>query len=357
MMSSDLDPTALERRWRELAPPEAVSSAGGIYELTPRQGSSRLSFVDVPYDPRQERHWADAARVADYASHLPATVRGGGTVLDVGPGDGWPALPLAHSLPDARVIGIDPSPRRVGVCRANGLRLGIANASFIAGDAAGLPLADASIDLATAAASLEEAADPLAALREIGRVLRPSGVLRASYQVWELPRPRLETIALLEGVAPDGSPRLLYQYTRRDQDPPRERRSVLVLPADGEAATIHREALVAGADAPRALGETLLEAGSDLGLALLEQLAPHAERSLVVELQRWTTDWLVAALLDAGFAEARGTAHSGDLAREHGRRLIAEDRVPDIERFAAITRDLGRRAPATRGSRTVTAVR
>ena len=50
----------------------------------------------MPYDPRREQHWADAARVADYASALPEE---GTRVLDFGPGDGWPALPLAATLP------------------------------------------------------------------------------------------------------------------------------------------------------------------------------------------------------------------------------------------------------------------
>lgn len=353
-MSSEQELTDLERRWRELAPPEAVTSAAGIYELAARQGSGRLSFVDVPYDPQQERHWADAARVADYASHLPD---GGALVLDVGPGDGWPSLPLAEALPHATVLGVDPSPRRVEVCRANAARLGLGNAHFVAADASRLPVGDATVDLITAAASLEEAAAPSAVLRELARVLRPGGVLRASYQVWELPAPLLETVALLAGVGADGAPRLLYQYTRRDQHPPRERRYVLVLPAEGAAAAAHRDALVASAEAPRALGETRLEVGSALGAPLLERLAPQAERSLVVELQRWTTDWLVRALLDAGFAEARATAHTGDAARLAGRELIASGRVPDLEDFAAATQDIGQRVSRDPGSRMVTAVR
>ncbi|MEX2228728.1 MAG: class I SAM-dependent methyltransferase, partial [Dehalococcoidia bacterium] len=108
--------TAVERRWRELAPPVRVASGRGLYERLPLWTSGNLPFVDVPYDARSEAHWADAARVADYAAALPA---GGRRVLDFGPGDGWPALPLAAALPGVAVIGVDPSPRRVAVCRAN----------------------------------------------------------------------------------------------------------------------------------------------------------------------------------------------------------------------------------------------
>jgi ubiquinone/menaquinone biosynthesis C-methylase UbiE len=353
-MNTTRDLTSMERRWQALAPPEVATSAAGIYELAARQGSGRISFVDVPYDPQQERHWADAARIADYASHLPA---GGATVLDIGPGDGWPALPLAAALPRAVVFGLDPSPRRVEVCRANAARLAVENATFVVGDAAQLPLADASIDLVTAAASLEEAADPAAALHELARVLRPGGVLRASYQVWELDEPRLETVALLDGLAPNGARCLLYQYTRRDREPARERRYVLVLPAAGEAAAIHRDALVASAEAPRALGETRLEPGSELGEPLLARLTPFAVRSLSVELRRWTTDWLVEALLDIGFAEACATAHSGDAAREHGRLLIGAGEAPDLEEFASATTAIGRRVACEPGSRMITAIR
>ncbi|MDA0270637.1 MAG: class I SAM-dependent methyltransferase [Chloroflexi bacterium] len=247
----DLSP--LERRWRELVPPEEVDSARALYEGAPLWSNRQLPFVDVPYDAAREQHWADAARVADYASHLPP---GGRVVVDIGPGDGWPAVPLAARLPTATVIGIDPAPRRTAVCRANAERLALSNATFITGDASALPLRDASVDLVTASQSLEESSDPARVFEEIARVLRPGGVLRASFQVWRLPTPAFETVALTAGR--DG---LLYSYSRRTQAPARERRSVLVVPSDGPAAAIHREALIASADAPRAYGETLLEPG------------------------------------------------------------------------------------------------
>ena len=82
----------MERTWGELAPPRWADSARAIYELLPFQRYRQLPFVDVPYDPRREEHWADAARIADFASWLP---EGATTVLDVGPGDGWPSIPLA----------------------------------------------------------------------------------------------------------------------------------------------------------------------------------------------------------------------------------------------------------------------
>ena len=342
--------TAIEARWHAIVPPEVVDSARALYAWMPRQRSGALPFVDDPYDARREAHWADAARVADYASMLP---EGGTRILDFGPGDGWPSLPLAAALQHAHVLGVDPAPLRAEVCRRNGARLGIANAAFVVGDGTALPVASASIDLVTAAASLEEVREPEAAFVEIARVLRPGGVLRASYQVWRLAVPRFETITLDGGVDS-----LVYTYAVRTQDPPRERRYVLVLPADGEAARLHAEALVASAEARRAYGETLVDAVSPLGVPLLERLAPLARRSLVVELRRWTTDWLLDTLRAAGFAEVRATVHTGDLARLVGRQLIASGEAEALApHFDAITRALGEASAQQPGESMVTAIR
>lgn len=345
--------TALEQRWRAVAPPEWTSSAAAVYERTRLWNGGHLPFVDVPYDARQPRHWADAARVADYAAALPPCEGHVPVIVDIGPGDGWPSLPLANALPEARVLGIDPAPRRARVFHANARRLALHHALAVVADAASLPLATGSVDLVTAAMSLEEAADPHAAFREIARVLRPGGVLRASYQVWRLAAPVVETVSLLD--ATDG---LLYGYTVRTQEPPRERRYLLLLPRDGEAAAMHTEALVAAADAPRAYGETLLRADSALGAPLLDRLAPLALRSLAVEVRRWTTGWLLEALRGAGFAEVRATQHPGDLARGIARRLLARNETEAMTaQFAALTRAIGEAAGALPGEEMVTATR
>ena len=106
-----------------------------------------------------------------------------------------------------------------------------------------MPLGEGCADLVVASYSLEECADPEAALREIHRVLRPGGVVRVAYQRWELREPAVESVTLLEGAG--GT--LLYQYARRTLEPARERRYTLVVPGEGEAAAIHSEAVVAAA--------------------------------------------------------------------------------------------------------------
>ena len=326
-MPSLVHPSPIERWLLANAAPEPLDSARALYERMPRQRDGQLPFVDVPYDPRREDHWADAARIADYLAHIPPHARTHRAlrVLDVGPGDGWPSLPMAAARPDADVLGVDPSPRRARACSANAARLELANARFVTADAAALPLADGSVDLVTAASSLEEASAPEAVLAELRRVLRPGGALRASYQNWRLPAPEVESVLLWDGVDASSRPIRLYTYVRRLQDPPLERRYTLELPADGEAAQLHQQALEAAALGRRAYGETLLAGtvASSLGVELLERLAPHARRSTVVELRRWTTAWLRDALKRAGFAEVRATAHPGELARHLGRALIA----------------------------------
>jgi release factor glutamine methyltransferase len=48
------------------------------------------------------------------------------TVLDVGTGSGAIALAVADELPDARIVGVDPSPAAVALARENAEQLGLA---------------------------------------------------------------------------------------------------------------------------------------------------------------------------------------------------------------------------------------
>lgn len=346
------EPTAIERWFTTHLPPTPRTSAEALYALMPQQRGGQLPFVDVPYDPWREEHWAEAARIADYVAHLPAHAR---RVLDVGPGDGWPALPVAAACPTVQVVGIDPAPLRAHVCAENAARLGIGSARFLAGDAARLPFADSTFDLVTAASSLEEAAEPAAVFAELRRVLRPGGALRASYQDWALLPGDLETVLLWDGRM-EAQPVRCFTYVRRVRVPAIERRYTVVLPADGPAVTQHEALLLAAAAAPRAYGESVCTPA--LGMAALERIAPFALGVTVVELQRWTTEWLVEALRAAGFGEVRASVHPGELGRRFARALLRDGQM---ERFAPLfaeaTRALGTLAGSQPGRGVVAAVR
>ena len=92
-----------------------------------------------------------------------------------------------------------------------------------------------------------------------------------------------------------------------------------------------------------------------LGVELLERLAPYAVASLAVELSRWTTGWLMEALSEAGFAEVRGTLHSGERGRAYGRERIASGDAVDLEEFGVLSWEIGERAASTDGEGMVTA--
>lgn len=97
-----------------------------------------------------------------------------GEVLEIGFGTGLnlPALPA----PVTRVLAVDPMHRAVQ--RASGrIAGGHAEVRFVGPDAQHLPLEDASIDTALCTWSLCSIEDPVAAVAEVARVLRPGGAL------------------------------------------------------------------------------------------------------------------------------------------------------------------------------------
>ena len=112
-----------------------------------------------------------------------------GSVLEVGVGTG---RQLPHHPASAQVTAVDPDGAALAVAarRSPGTRLVVATAEA-------LPFDDASFDWVVVALALCTVGDPDAALREMRRVLRPGGRLRALEHV----RSQHPTIARAQAVA------------------------------------------------------------------------------------------------------------------------------------------------------------
>ena len=97
-----------------------------------------------------------------------------GRVLEVGVGSGL-NFPLYGKQVEI-VFGIDPSPRLLTLARRRAAAAGI-HADFLLGSATAIPLADNSVDTIVMTWTLCSIPDPLVALREMRRVLKPGGKL------------------------------------------------------------------------------------------------------------------------------------------------------------------------------------
>jgi SAM-dependent methyltransferase len=99
------------------------------------------------------------------------------TVVDIGAGTGTLALAALARWPNMRVIGVDPARRMLDLAMEAARRAGLGGRlSVDVGDAAGLPLADASVDAAMSSFVIQLTPNRAAAVREAFRVLRPGGV-------------------------------------------------------------------------------------------------------------------------------------------------------------------------------------
>jgi ubiquinone/menaquinone biosynthesis C-methylase UbiE len=104
--------------------------------------------------------------------------RPGERMLEIGPGVGVHALPVAAALaPGGRLQVLDAQQAMLDALAARAARAGIANVDLRCGDACTLPFADACFDAAYMIGVLGELPDPARALRELRRVLTPEGRL------------------------------------------------------------------------------------------------------------------------------------------------------------------------------------
>lgn len=98
-------------------------------------------------------------------------------VLDVGCGPGTITAGLADRVPRGHVTGLDASEQVVE--QARGLAGGRPNLDFTTGDVYALGYPDDTFDVVLAHQILQHLSDPVLALREMGRVTRPGGLVAA----------------------------------------------------------------------------------------------------------------------------------------------------------------------------------
>ena len=113
------------------------------------------------------------------AAYLLPHLRRGRSLVDVMSGPGTIAVDLARRLAPGEVLGVDPSASRVEQAAGLAFDEGVRNAHFRVGGPMSLPVPDASVDIVHAHQVLQHVADPVGALREMRRTLKPGGILAA----------------------------------------------------------------------------------------------------------------------------------------------------------------------------------
>ncbi len=139
--------------------------------------STRETYTHGHHESVLRSHrWRTAANSAAYL--LPHLERGM-SLLDVGCGPGTITIDLARRLAPGQVVGLDAVEGPLAAARAEADEAGVSNVEYVVGDAYALPFEDDSFDVVHAHQVLQHLADPVAALREMGRVVTPGGVVAA----------------------------------------------------------------------------------------------------------------------------------------------------------------------------------
>jgi len=163
--------------------------------LTPK---SRKGYKGLPMEGFVARWYARNTAGRDHrksAELVAGQVGGSGSILEVATGPGYLAIELAK-LGTYRVFGLDISQSFVQMATARAQDAGVA-VEFRHGDAAQMPFPPNSFDFIVCQAAFKNFSEPVQALREMHRVLKPGGK------------------ALILDLRPDASPKAINAEVKK----------------------------------------------------------------------------------------------------------------------------------------------
>lgn len=129
------------------------------------------------YSEQETVRLADQARTLAELLHWDTSFAPGSRVLEAGCGTGAQTVFLARSSPEAQLVSVDISANSLAEARVKTEQGGITNVEFRQADLYQLAFEDESFDHAFVCFVLEHLHSPLTALKELQRVLRPSGTI------------------------------------------------------------------------------------------------------------------------------------------------------------------------------------
>lgn len=124
----------------------------------------------------RSHRWRTAENSAGY---LLAKLHAGQSLLDIGCGPGTITADLATRVAPGRVTAVEVTADALELARAEVGRRGLRNVDFAVADVHALDFPDAGFDVVHAHQVLQHVGDPVQALREMGRVCRPGGLVAA----------------------------------------------------------------------------------------------------------------------------------------------------------------------------------
>ena len=137
-----------------------------------------MAGTERPY--RVDDEWSRCVfgrRTGAAAAFLAPYLRPGMRLIDCGCGPGSITADLAKLVAPGLVVGVDLRPDALAQARALAREHGVTNLEVVAANIYRLPYADDSFAVAFACVVFQHLGDPVAALVEIRRVLKPGGVL------------------------------------------------------------------------------------------------------------------------------------------------------------------------------------
>ena len=157
---------------------------------TPIQPDSRAEAPGshiYGYDsPAVQAHYVrrEAAAAADFfLPHLSP----GMSLLDCGCGPGTITFGLAEAVAPAETVGVDLEPSMIRQAESFARERDLVNVRFQVADIFELPLGEGSFDAVYSCAVLEHLGEPVRALQEMGRVLKPGGLIGVVSTDWAEP--------------------------------------------------------------------------------------------------------------------------------------------------------------------------
>lgn len=167
-----------------------MRALGGGWELSRRACRGGVRFCSssaasgTPEDRYTHGHSSGvinqhSARTAENsARHLLPSLRDGLDVIDVGCGPGSISVGLARAVaPRGTLVAVDVAEDVLPMARAAARDAGVTNATFEVASVYDLPHPDDRFDVAHAHQVLQHLSDPVAALRELRRVVKPGGLI------------------------------------------------------------------------------------------------------------------------------------------------------------------------------------